>query len=667
MIRTSLLRVLALASLAASTTVALAQTVHVVGASGSSQFLEAAIGADNLALTEIANNVANGTWAAGQKATFHWTAKSAGALQDTRDPKGRITPEVGNAFVVWIADASDTTGNTKVTDLWAASQVDATVAVREFSAQLTTGSGAILAITPAGPGNLISRTSLWPDNRPDISLVGVTNVINALANQHVNVALTDLRPEDALFATTRALGKLNTTTYAGLGYGSSVPNVGIPINSAVSSASSTPVNFALSGKVDPFTKIAVPAYSSIPIGASPFIFVLNNGGIFSSSTANLTSGVGTKGPFPLAHLFDGTTTADTHNPAFGGNGDAAGTALTVVLREPLSAAANVVEFSEFRTTGNTADSQETGVINPVRAPFNPLNLATAVHGTRLRADSTSEVVNELVVTPNSLGYLAFGFANAAKLSGASWNYLTIDGVDPLGIPGTVNQELPNGTVTTAAGVWTTSPSYPNLRNGSYKLWAVERYLVYNTSIGVDPYGPDALAQSERDHIDSTVADFIPFETSNGSDGLDVYRSHFTQSGVAGNNGPATTANLLDGGNTLGGLTETGGDVGGAIQGPFGITLPETSGTVITSGVLVKGKGYKVTWKAGAKFTAGTSWEGGNITINGTNFTIANVALTTTVLYVTATPGTNATAIAYAASFPHTNPTVVAPGVLNKKQ
>jgi hypothetical protein len=667
MIRTSLLRVLTLATLAASSASALAQTVHVVGASGSSQFLEAALGADKLALTEIANNVSNGTWTAGQKATFHWTAKNAGTLQDSRDPKGRITPEVGNAFVVWIADASDATGNTNVTDLWAAVQADATVAVREFSAQLTTGSGAILALTPAGPGNLISRTSLWPDNKSDVSLVGVTNVTTALTNVHVNVALTDLRPEDALFATTRALGKLNTTTYAGLGYGSSVANLGIPIVSALSTASSTPVGFALSGKVDPFTKITVPAYSTIPIGASPFIFVLNNGGTFSSTTANLTTGVGTKGPFPLAHLFDGTTTADTHNPAFGGTGDAAGTALTLVLREPLSAAANVVEFQLFRTTGNSADSQETGVINPVRSPYNPLNLATAVHGTRLRADSTSEVVSELVATPNSLGYLAFGFANAGKLSGASWNYLTIDGVDPLAIPGTVNQELPNGTVTTASGVWTTSPSFPNIRNGSYRLWALERYLVYNSSIGVDPYGPDALAQSERDTIDSTVADFIPFETSDGSDGLDVYRSHFAQAGVAGNNGAATSANLLDGGNTLGGLTEAGGDVGGAIQGPFGITSPQTTGTVVTSGTLVKGKGYKVTWKTGAKFTAGTSWEGGNISINGANFTIANVAVTATVLYVTAMPGTVTTAVPYAASFPFTHPAAVAPGVLNKKQ
>jgi hypothetical protein len=137
--------------------------------------------------------------------------------------------------------------------------------------------------------------------------------------------------------------------------------------------------------------------------------------------------------------------------------------------------------------------------------------------------------------------------------------------------------------------------------------------------------------------------------------------------VAGDNGDATAANLLDGGNTLGGSTERGGDVGGAIQGPFGITVPTTNGTVITAGTLTKNKGYKVTWKTGLKFTAGTSWEGGSITINGTPYTISPVALTATILYVTSDPGANTTAVPYSAAFPYTYPAAVAPGVLNKKQ
>jgi hypothetical protein len=678
----SLLGALLLSAAMSLAPVAYTQTVHVAGAAGSSQFLSAALGADQLALTEISNNVNNGTWTPGQKASFHWTAKNSANLIDTRDTLGRILPEVGNVFVVWIADASDATGNTNVTDIWAVQALDATVAVREFSAQLTTGSGAYLQLVPAVAGNLVSPTSLWPDGKADVSLLTAPSVSAAVGTSstgvgdvHVNVALTDLRPEDALYATTRAIAKIDTVKYNGLGYVGPTANIGAPIYTAAGTGTSaTPVKFALSGKADPITKITVPAYTTIPVGASPLIFILNNGGVYSPSTSNLITGVGTKS-FPLAHLFDGTTTADTHNPAFGGSGDGAGTPLTIFLREPLSAAMNIAEFSLFRSAGNTSDSQEVGVTNPTRSPYNPLSLGTPGHGTRSRVLSTGEVVGSsksgasygLLGTSNSLGYIVFSFANAAKLATASFNYLTLDGVDPLSIPGTVNQALPNGTVTSQAAVWAGGPSFPNLRNGTYKAWSIERYLVPTALVGTDPYGPDALAQSEQDNVDSTSADFVPFYTTGGADGLSVYRSHFTQSGVTGNNGAATSANEFNGGNTLGGSTESGGDIGGAIEGPFGITVPTTNGTATTSSTLTKNKGYKVTWKSGVKFPAGTSWEGGSITLDGASYTIANVALTSTILYVNTNPGNNTTAVPFAADFAYTYPAVTAPGVVNKKQ
>jgi hypothetical protein len=662
----------------ALTILAGAQTVHVVAAAASSQFLSAALAADELALTEIATNGTGAT-----QAPYHWTAKGAANLIDNRDPLGRILPENGNAFVVWIADSSDSTGNTGVTDIWVGESVDSTVAVRNFSAQQSTGPGSYFQVVPAAAGNLVSPQSLWPDGNADVSLLNAQNVSAEIGTSstgsgdvQVNVAFTDLRPEDALYATTRAMDTLNTTTWAGLGYVGPTSNIGAPIYTAQGTGtSSTPIKFALSGKKDPISNITVPAYTSIPIGAGPVIFVLNNGGTYSSSTSNLITGIGTKGPFPLAHLFDGTTTADTHNAAFGGPGDGAGTALTLFLREPTSGTMNVVEFEEFRSNENKDDSQETGVTNPTRSPYNPLDLATPTHGVRERANSTSEVVGSnksgssygLLGNPNSLGYLFFSFANASKLSGPGFNYLTLDDVDPLSIPGTTNQELPNGSVTQAAQVWTNSPSFPNLRNGTYKAWSFYRWLVYNSEIGADPYGPDVLAQSAQDNVDTESADFVPFYTSTGSDGLDVYRSHFTQSGVAGNNGSATAANSGDGGNTLGGGAESGGDVGGAIEGPFGITIPTTNGTATTSSTLTKNKGYKVTWKTGTKFTAGTGWEGGSITINGASYTIANVALTTTTLYVTTNPGDNTTAVAFAADFPYTYPAAATPGVLNQHQ
>jgi hypothetical protein len=166
---TSTFRTLLLTLTAAAVPLANAQTVHVAGASASSQFLTAALAADQLAVNEIAANVANGTWTPGQKASYHWTAKNSANIIDLRD--SRINPEIGNVFVVWIADASDATGNTNVTDIWTAESVDSTVATRSFSAQESTGSGAQLQLIPAVAGNLISPTSLWADGNTDVSLL----------------------------------------------------------------------------------------------------------------------------------------------------------------------------------------------------------------------------------------------------------------------------------------------------------------------------------------------------------------------------------------------------------------------------------------------------------------------------------------------------------------
>lgn len=650
----------------AFTSAASAQTVHVAAAGTSSQFLDAAVGADSLALNLITNKGLTGT-----SCPYHWTAKNSANLIDTRS--NLIDPELGNVWIVWVAACSDSTGNTNVTDIWASISVDSTLAVRLFSAQETSGSGGQFQVIPAVTGNLISPQTLWPDGKTDVaSLVNAPTVSSALGTSsaggvHVNLAITDLRPEDALFVTKRALATLNTSTWTGLGYKGSNANVGAPIYTAQGTGTeATPVEFALSGGTDPISKLAVPAYTSIPVGAEPLVFVYNNGGTFSSDVANLITGVnglGTKGgPYLAAHLFDGTTACDTHNPAFGGNGDGLGTPIALILREPISAAGSIAEYQVFRTTGNTDDSQEVGVINPFNSPYNPLNLACPTHGSRQRAIGTSEVVTAVqgkgaAGKANILGYIAFSFANASKLTGASFNYLTVDGVDPLSYPGTVNQELPSCAGPCPSSNWTGSLSYPNVRNGTYKLWALDRYLVYSSEIGVDPYGPDVLAQTAQDYVDVTDADFVPFyTTANGGDGLDVYRSHYKQENVAADNGAATPANTFDGGNTLGGGSEAGGDVAGLIEGPFGVPV-DASGTVTTSGTTV-------TWKSGTKFVTGTAWDGITIAINGSNYTVSSVT-SATKLVLTSSAGTNKTPVAY--SLTYTSALATPPGTTGKKE
>jgi len=174
-----------------------------------------------------------------------------------------------------------------------------------------------------------------------------------------------------------------------------------------------------------------------------------------------------------------------------------------------------------------------------------------------------------------------------------------------------------------------------------------------------------LAAATEAAVDGSVADYVPFCTT--GDSLSVYRSHFKDTVLpaesAGNNGAVNCSS------TLGGDTEAGGDVGGLVEGPFDITVPTTNGYVTWAATLTTGKGYKVSWKQGAKFKAGTTWEGSAITIGGTAQTVASVSLTATTLYVgNPNPNTPATAeVSYSAPFPISYPAVSGGGVLNKKQ
>jgi hypothetical protein len=677
----SLFAGLVVTAIAAVVPAANAQTVHVAGVGSSAQFLGTMIGMSQLA----ANNLVTG------KCQYHWTRKAALEAHDNRDSLGRILDENGNVGFVWIADCSDGTGNTGVTDIWMDGQYDSTLGVRLFSAQQkapTAGPGATLYLVSSlltGDDNLVNPSNLWADNKADVGALpaNVANVFGTAApgNVHVNMGLTDIRPEDALAATTRAKAALNTTTWAGLGYQGPTGQIGAPIYTAQSGSSSnfTPIGFALSGGNDPINGgVAVPAYTTIPVGAAPIVFAYNNNGTFSSTVANLISGVkgdGTPGGlYKLANLFDGTTSCDASNPAFGGTGSSS-TTITLFLREPLSGTMNTTEYSLFRTTGNTSDSQEKGIVNPTRAPYNPLNLACNGNGSRQRRIGTGQVLSAINGTTGGLGYFFFSFANSATVNGSlanqsHFNYLTVDGVDPLGISGTTNQELPWCSATTcpATAWWTGGVSFPTLRNGTYKAWSLYRWTNYNSN--TDPLGPTGLAESMQDNIDSTVADFIPFVTSTNSDGLEVYRSHFTQSAKACSytgtggaqecNGSQSPTETLTNGNSLGGGPERGGDEGGVIIGwdHSTVTLAKGTGTHLghthvtkTAGRNFGFSGIDNAHPAGQPLLL----ENKTVTIQGVKYTVTSGAIsgeapTAASLYVNAviTPATGQSFSAYIA-------------------
>ncbi len=635
-------------------------TCHATGAGSSAQFLTAMIGADQLAYSNFTNSNTGGV------CTFHWSAKNSANVIDTRDGS-QLHPELGNIWLVWVATqdggtCATSTGGTGVTDLWLDVSVDSTVGVRTFMAQLGSGqsnSGALVQIPNPLPsaGNLVNA-GLLADG-----YANVTNLPSAVqsaigsgtsGNDHINLGLTDIRPEDALFATARAYTGLTGGNCTGngacseLGYATSDKRVGIGIlTDQGTNTAAYPTDFALSGN-DPFTGQQVRSYSTLPIGAAPIVFVYNNNSVATGDVypVDLTTGITpgkhkTGQAYPLANLFDGDTACNTQNGAFTADGQTLRN-VNLALREGLSGTMNTTEFNLFRSFGDTTNSQEKGIkpslgSGPPGASNNPLDLdCTGGGGKRVRAIGTGEVVNYVHANNNALGYVFFSFSNLHNVvgtgNGANYNYMTLDGVDGIGI-GTSGQQLTGsldcGGPNCSTTLWPNSVSFPHVRDGSYKAWSLYRWLI-DPNDDDSQGGPSALAANTQNVVDTTVADYIPFTTTNGSDpGLDVYRSHFKrcETGVypCPSGGYDTPNNGSASGNTLGGGSEAGGDVGGLVQGPF----PAIGKVHVTH------NSKAVTWNLGPKFGTGSQWDGQTIDLGvtypggacstGTPATIASVS------------------------------------------
>jgi len=500
-----------------------ATTVEVLGSGSSAMWQTAGIAAwKNLAGSGAQHYTVKGTGGC-------TTLPNCAQLFDSRSTS--IAPEGGNLWVVW---------NSAETEVWAYLSVDSVVGNRAYFAQPR----AQLQIDPAAEsgnaGNLIS-SALWGADATKIP----TAVYNALNNAHVTTAFTDIRPEDAKFAQTRAVSTLNTTNYSGLGYGSG-PNtlIGTSVESAFSSAKANPVAFNISG-TDPFnTKDSVPAWTTISVGASPIIFIINR---TNSSGLGRTTGAFTNITDSQAQTIFGGHTCDT--TALGGGSP--NVAVNVIQREPISGTMNTTEFTVFRDSADPDNSQEANVGQPtIGSTANPLKkLCTSGGGTRYRAIGTGELINTGVLgTKDSIGYAFFSYGNVSKIAGSpSYGYLELDSVDPIASTHPSNGELPTCTAPCPVSPGT---SFPNLRNGKYRAWSVLR--VATDASGANFTTTSALVSAIQANINSTVPDFVPFKAVGGDPGLKYYRSHFTQSGIAGNNG-------------LSGQKESGGDVGGCIE------------------------------------------------------------------------------------------------------
>jgi hypothetical protein len=178
---------------------------------------------------------------------------------------------------------------------------------------------------------------------------------------YFNAGPTDIRPEDALYATTRALSSYNTTNgLAGLGYnnatclagtnGTTAANQGCPIlDSFGGNKYFNVLNFKLSG-TDPITAASLPTYTTISAGASPIVVFVAN----ADSTSTLGFGKTSSGNYTfnninravLSQIYNGTLhcTGDLLD-----NFSGPGQPIQVVNREPLSGTYNTFEFTGVRT------------------------------------------------------------------------------------------------------------------------------------------------------------------------------------------------------------------------------------------------------------------------------------------------------------------------------
>ena len=463
---------------------------------------------------------------AGLGATCLWTTNTSGVVKATdNSSNGGGKTETGNAFVAWTPlNGSCSTVNSS-TVVYAYLQTDSVVGDRclfNGCTITTTGSGS----SPAGIIGGANEVAL---------AAGIATALNGKA---ISVAGTDIRPEDAEFAITRALTPCGTAVasgsqYLGLGYLN-----GNTIDSYFSGSTFNVIKFSLPS-----------SFFVTPVGATPIVVVVNgpgsNNGFSDPNITNMDRST-------LAAFLDGTYQR-THD---GLTVAATGTSLapTVLIREPLSGTYNTMEYNVPNTVA-LKTSQDVGLNQPAvrnncngtAVKSNPLNIVT-----RKRAIGTGQELSEVIATSDSLGYGFWSVANFKGFTNAAApnaKYLTIDGVDPL------QDSYTGGTVpTTSAELANVTLS--NVANGSYPIWSNLRLVNIG---GAATASVANLAKASQNFVPATTRpDFIPATS------LKVVRSHFIP--PAGSGQPTTASNGAAGSCSA---SEVGGDVGGSaytIQG-----------------------------------------------------------------------------------------------------
>jgi hypothetical protein len=519
--------------------------------------------------------------------THHWTQKNPGAPNTIAAHDSRVTgggqavpDEPGNIWIEW-NDAAATHSPNAVVCFYLV--LDSIVGVREYQA------GATLVL-PAGLVNAVDQNIVPLLGAGEALPANIQNIVNGAK---FNVGHTDIRPEDAKFASMRAMtaqgAQMAGRAVTGVGFGP-FP-IGALIHSEISGATAEPVDFAIDpGDTDPINGSAVRNYTEIALGAAPVMVIANYSNTASGHFGDPALAISDINVSQLAIALGGGSTTSIPPAVNGlntgfhirdfstapGASAAADPGLHTFIREPLSGTYNTMEWcvpNSARFAGDFAFGvgRVTGQESNVAA--NPLNQTAPNTGTRKRVIGSGEMVAQVNNNADGFGYTFWNFSsfNGKACTGVSCvngtnaiKYLSVDGVEPLFSGASAN---PSGVgvppqCTTSGGVIVSCPQLPftHVADGTYPVWSKYR-AIYDGSdatnlapILIGTYAQEIAANppNAANPGSGILTDFVPVKN------LAVFRSHYAQvirtsgGGTVGNNGFKT------------GIPETGGDAGGMV-------------------------------------------------------------------------------------------------------
>ena len=541
------------------------------GAGSSAVYLEGGEGA----ASQLAATIPGGD-------TFQclWTAKSGATTGLSAVDGSTGVTENGQSWVAWSIDTTtsgvtdcSTPGNSPV--VYTYEQTDSVVGNRLLFNASTITLGASFAATAKLAYTSTCSATGWDTTANPTAPVETCSLPTAISNLLTagsvqTVAGTDIRPEDAAFATLRVGGTGCNTAVAGSQY------LGLGYGFETSGTSLVQIKSAFTGSPFNVTNFTLPSsYSVFRFGAAPVVVHVNQvdgtalgagaAGFADTNITNVTSGV-------LANILDGTYARTGDFPNASGTSEG----ITVLVREPLSGTYNTMEYN-IPNNVELQTSQDVGVNQvDISAPLSDgrynrncnathtgpewnasgVAMGTLIGNPKERAIGTGQELSDTFgASTNALGYAFWSASNFknANAGGVTTNkYLTVDGVDPLG----------TGTAGVGGGIPTSATALANVTlahvaDGTYPIWSLLRLVSAGSTTA--PSAVTNLAEAAQAYVTASNPDFVPYDLvpAGSIPNLAVERAHFTPPGIYASGSQPTLQN------GIGGLfTEAGGDVGG---------------------------------------------------------------------------------------------------------